>query len=300
MLAGVSLALAQSDVGITKSGPATVTAGGNYVEYTIVVTNAGPSDAVNVSWTDTLPANTDYIGLFQFAGAEAFICSGGPTVTCSVALLSSGKTANFKILALVRSSAPAGSTISNTATVTSSTPDPDTTNNSSTSTATVVTSADVYVLKSGPSTAASNTQITYDVFVRDDGPSDAANVTLTDVVPANMTFASAAQLSGPPYDCTTPAPGGTGAITCTIASLAGGAEGALFRFVFNVPATIPRGTQATNTATVSATTPADPNPANNSASVITTVGASIPALSPLMLALLALMVSALALAALRR
>jgi hypothetical protein len=113
-----------------------------------------------------------------------------------------------------------------------------------------------------------------------------------------MTFASVSQTAGPAFNCTTPAAGGTGAVTCTIASLASGAV-ASFQFVFNVsPGTTP-GTMTTNTATVSATTP-DTNPADNSASVTTTIAQSIPALSALMMMALTLVIAALALAALRR
>src|SRR5262249_18698428 len=44
-----------ADLSIVKSGPATVTAAGS-VTYTLVVANAGPSDASAVSIADTLPA----------------------------------------------------------------------------------------------------------------------------------------------------------------------------------------------------------------------------------------------------
>ena len=98
--------------------------------------------------------------------------------------------------------------------------------------------------------------------------------------------------------CTTPPVGGTGAITCTLASFASGAT-ASFQFTFNVNPTAPSGGTSTNTATISSTT-TDPNSANNSSAVNTVIGASIPALSPAALALLGAMLAAMALFAARR
>ena len=46
---------ASADLAITKTGPATVVAGGS-VAYQLTVTDNGPSDAANLSVTDTLPA----------------------------------------------------------------------------------------------------------------------------------------------------------------------------------------------------------------------------------------------------
>ena len=44
-----------ADVGVTKSGPDTVTAGTGIV-YTVVVTNYGPSDSQSVVFTDVIPS----------------------------------------------------------------------------------------------------------------------------------------------------------------------------------------------------------------------------------------------------
>ena len=48
---------ALADLGVTKTGPATVTAG-NTITWTITVTNAGPSDAVDAEVTDVLPTQS--------------------------------------------------------------------------------------------------------------------------------------------------------------------------------------------------------------------------------------------------
>jgi uncharacterized repeat protein (TIGR01451 family) len=286
----------QADVSIVKNAPAAAAAGTN-MTYTITVANAGPSNAANVSWTDTLPANTTFVSENQTTG-PVFSCSTGATVTCNIATFASGASATFTLVVQVSPSAASGSTIMNTATVTSTTSDAITGNNSSLASTTVGTNADLSVSKSGPSTTPSNTTVAYNVTVANGGPSDAASVVLADSVPANMTFASTSQTTGPAFNCTTPASGGTGPITCTIASLVNGAS-ASFQFVFNVPAGTPFGTITTNTATVSSST-LETNPTDNSSSVTTTIAQSIPALSNLMLMALALVVAALALLALRR
>jgi uncharacterized repeat protein (TIGR01451 family) len=286
----------QADVSITKTAPASATAGSN-LSYSITVTNGGPSNAANVAWTDTLPAGTTFVSLTQTTG-PAFTCTTGATVNCNIATLTSGTTATFTLVVKVSPSTPTGTVITNTANVTSTTTDNNAGNNSSSAASTVSTSADLAVTKTGPASTPSNAQVTYTVTVSNAGPSDATSVTLTDNVPANTTFASESQMTGPAFSCATPAPGGTGAITCTIATLAAGAS-ASFEFVFNVPAGVAAGTVITNTASVGSTTP-DANSANNSATVTTTVVQSIPAMSTLMLLMLALVVSALALLALRR
>lgn len=281
---------AQADLSITKSAPATVNAGSN-MSYTIAVTNNGPSTASNASWTDTLPANTSFVSLTQNTG-PTFNCTTGATVTCSIAALNPSTSASFTLTVLVSPAAPNASTISNTANVTSSTPDGNGGNNSANASTQVIANADLSVVKTGPASIPSNTQVTYTVTVANGGPASAATVSLTDTVPAGLTFASTSQTTGPAFNCTNPPVNGTGTITCTIATLASGAS-ATFQFTFNVPPSVTAGTVVTNTATASATTP-DPNPSNNSSTATTTVTQPIPALSTWLLIALGLAMAAIA------
>ncbi len=101
------------------------------------------------------------------------------------------------------------------------------------------------------------------VFISNRGPDDAANVQLTDDIPANTTFVSETQTSGPTFTCTDPSAGAaSGTSTCTIASLAAGEE-AVFTFIYEVGSTVPVNTIIANTATI-AGTPTDPRPTDNS------------------------------------
>lgn len=280
-----------ADVAVTKSGPAAATAGSN-VTYTITVANNGPSDAASVTLADTLPAGTTFVSENQTSG-PAFNCTTGATVTCSIASLPSGASAVFSVTVAFSGGLANGSTVTNTANVTSTTADPNPVNNTSSSVATVGANADLAVTKSGPTTAPSSANANYTVTVTNNGPSTAANVTLTETVPANMSFVSANQTSGPAFNCS-----GTGPITCTIATLNSGAS-ASFQFTFFVANGVPFGTATSNTATVSSTT-LDANPANNTSTVNTTIGLSVPAMSDWMLGLLALALVGIAVMTLRR
>jgi uncharacterized repeat protein (TIGR01451 family) len=278
---------ASADVGVTKSGPAAALAGSN-VTYTIAVANGGPSDAASVTLNDALPPNTTFVSLGQ--SGPSFSCTtpavgASGTVNCSIVSLAAGSTTTFTLVVNFSASIPDGTTVTNTATVASTTTDPNSANNSESSSAVVGANADLSVTKSGPATTPSNTNITYTVTVANGGPSNATTVTLTETVPAGMAFVSVNQTSGPSFSCS-----GTGPIVCTIATFPAGAS-ASFDFTFNVLRTAAPGTVATNTATISAAT-LDPNPGNNSASATTTIGQSIPALSPLAMALLAVALAA--------
>jgi uncharacterized repeat protein (TIGR01451 family) len=77
-------------------------------------------------------------------------------------------------------------------------------------------SADLSVTE-GLATAASTStgaEITYVVAVSNQGPNDAANVVLTNSTPANATFQSVNQTSGPLFSCS-----GTDPVICTIGNL---------------------------------------------------------------------------------
>ena len=153
-------------------------------------------------------------------------------------------------------------------------PPPPPTRTSPTTAATVTSlsaaEADVSVTKTaaaGP-VVAGNT-IAYTITVSNAGPSDSQTVALSDVVPANTTFVSDAQLSGPSFTLTNPAVGGTGTISGTIGTLASGTSASFTVVVLVSPGTAD-GTTIANTANVTAAT-SDPNLANNSQTVMTGV-----------------------------
>ncbi len=121
--------------------------------------------------------------------------------------------------------------------------------------------ADLSVSKSGPATGHVGQAITYTITVHNGGPDAAQGVTVTDTLPKNAGFGSAASSQG---TCA-PKPKQQ-VVVCTLGTMANGT---------NVTVTIVvKPTQKgkfTDTATVSETSPGDPNSSNNTSSVTTTV-----------------------------
>jgi uncharacterized repeat protein (TIGR01451 family) len=117
-----------ADLAVTASGPSSSTEG-NTVTYTLKVTNAGPSSAAGTTLTDTLPSILTFKSATTTQGT--FSQSGG-VVTFSIGNLGAGGTVTATVVA---QAAEDGST-SDTASVSSSNPDPNTANN----TASVTTS----------------------------------------------------------------------------------------------------------------------------------------------------------------
>jgi uncharacterized repeat protein (TIGR01451 family) len=115
-----------ADLAVAVSGPASASEG-NTVTYNITVTNSGPSSAPGVTLTDALPSNLTYTSATASQGT--FRVSGG-VVTFSAATMAFGGTFTASVTALV---AEDGST-SDTATVSSSNPDPNPANNNASAT----------------------------------------------------------------------------------------------------------------------------------------------------------------------
>jgi uncharacterized repeat protein (TIGR01451 family) len=131
----------KSDLSISKhTAPDSVQAGGN-ISYTIFVYNAGPTAASNVSLVDMLPAGTTLIQQSQ-TGGPSFVLGSTPTqVTNTIAALAANATATFTILVRIDGELPRDQELKNKVTVSSSTSDPKTSNNTSTATTEVCDSA---------------------------------------------------------------------------------------------------------------------------------------------------------------
>ncbi len=123
-------------------------------------------------------------------------CSrSGGGISCGLGTLASGATTTLTITVTV--DATTTGTLTNVAGVTSDATDPVAANNTSTATTTVTQQADLSVSKGALSEpAASGGTLTYTITVANDGPSPAEDVTLTDTLPAGVTFVSAT--SSPP------------------------------------------------------------------------------------------------------
>lgn len=264
----------QADLSLQKSdGGATAVPAGT-VQYTLTAANAGPSTAVNVRVADTIPAGLSFVS----GSGPGWTCGeAGGVATCVLTSLASGASSNVILVLAASGSYSAPDPITNTATVTSDTPDPLPGNNSGTDTTPVGTAvADLNITKTGPATTAPGSTITYTLLIRNTGPATARAATVVDPTPPGLTLVSA---SAP---CTSGFP-------CAVGDLANGAA-ITVTVTYAVPTNFSGPVPIVNTASVSAST-TDPTPLNNSSAA--TTGAAIvrvvPLLSPWMLAVLTLL-----------
>ena len=249
-----NLAVTNSDAPDPVNSGATIT-------YTQTLTNNGPDAAANAKITEVIGSGVTFQSINAPAG---FSCStpaigGTGTITCTIASMANGATASFTLV--VNVTAVSG-TITNTLSGSSDASDPNLTNNSAVATTTVTPppSADLGITKSTLTTsAAPGATVSYTIIVTNHGPDAATSVTMTDILPATLKFASISTPAG--FSCSTPAIGSTGTITCTAASLANGATAT---FTLGVTSLSNAAGTIANTTSVSGT-PSDPSSGNNSA-----------------------------------
>jgi uncharacterized repeat protein (TIGR01451 family) len=264
----------EADLSVSKAAsPDPVIAGGN-LTYAITVANNGPDSADNVALTDDLPPDLILVSCSATGGG---VCGGtGNNRTVTFASLAASGSATITIEATVNAAMPGGATVTNTVSATSATSDPNSANNSATVTTAVINQADLAVTKTAsPGMAQAGTNVTYAVTAANNGPHAALNVTLTDALPAGLTFVSNSGASG--WTCVNPAAGSGGTITCSISSLASGGT-ATFAIVANVGCGVAAGTVIANPANLSSSTP-DPNSSNNAATASVTASNPPPVLT---------------------
>lgn len=112
----------------------------NVITCTTIVTNNGPGTATGIGVTQTLSPNTTFVsatGNGVTVNTTPAVSATGGTVTGSVATLGSGQSVTLTTVSNVGPGTASGTIISNTATVTSTSPDPNAGNNTSTGTAAV-------------------------------------------------------------------------------------------------------------------------------------------------------------------
>ncbi len=148
----VTTQIGPADVYITKTDLADPVVAGGTVTYDVTITNAGPAEARDVVITDTLPAGTSVVSTSVPCAPVA------GSIQCAVTgPLESGASATVQITLSVDPSlvhdAGGAVTLTNTAAVSSSQPDPNLLDNSVSETTTVVAETDLRVTSlsaSGP------------------------------------------------------------------------------------------------------------------------------------------------------
>ncbi len=235
---------ADADLSITKTDSVDPVVAGTNMTYTITVNNNGPSDATGVSVADTLPAG---VTLNSTTG-----CAEDPAgiPTCSLGNIADGGSAMFTVDVTV-DPATTG-TLSNTATVSATTPDSNAANDSATEMTATSAESDLSLVMSGPPTIITPSLVTFTIDVTNNGPSDAANVVVTDTLSAPFNSVTTLGCAEDP----------NGYQDCSLGTIPAGGM-ASYDITFDV---IRTNAVVTNTATVTSDS-VDNTPGNNSAAI---------------------------------
>ena len=239
----------RADLSITKIDDVDPVPAGDPLVYTVTVSNAGPSDAVGVMVSETLPPEVSFVSTSGCVEDP----SGVPT--CTLGTVAAGQMAAYTVSVTVAPTA--GGVITNNVTVSTTTSDPVAGNDSTSENTTVIPGADLSIDKMDSEDPVGGTSFTYTLEVTNNGQSDATNVVATDTLPAGIVFSSS------PDGCVEAA----GVVTCPFGTITNGATVSR-SFVVDLDPPFPG--VLSNTATVSGDQ-ADPDPSNNSDTEETTL-----------------------------
>ncbi len=222
---------------------------GGTVVYTVAVTNAGPDEGTGIAVSGSLPAGLSFLTASPSTGTYDNL-----TGTWTLGALAAARTATLTMLARVEPGSGGQTLEVPFAITTLDQEDPTAANNTGTATITV-TSSDLGLKKTvdiaSPDEGAT---VTFTIVATNDGPNRATGVRVSDVLPAGLSFDSAAADSGV-YDP------GTG--LWDIGTLASGATANL-----DLVATVAVGTGGqtlANTASMAGVDQEDPDPGNDTA-----------------------------------
>lgn len=238
-----------TDLSLGMNVSNTTPAEGQTITYTVTVTNVGATNATGVQVGDSLPTGVSFVMAVPSQGT--YTAGSG---NWSVGNLGIGASATLQISARVNTGT-AGSSITNTANLTTSTPaDSNGGNNGASATINPTpptATADLSLNVSSSSTNVNvNANFTYIFVVNNTGPNAATNIQVNITLPAQVTYQSSTGA------------GTYNAGVWTIANINSGASATLNISVRVNPTT--EGQTATSTGAITASDQADPNAGNNS------------------------------------
>jgi len=246
----------QSNLAVTVADVPAVVAAGTGLEYRLVVSNDGPSDARSVTLQDVLPQEVTFVSAESGQGT---CTANNGIVVCDLGTLPAGESTTVT-LAVAVSNTAAG-TLVNMAEVSTAEADPVPEDNTARSETAVTWQADLSLEGSAtPNPAIAGRSLTYSFLVTNHGPSDVTDAQLTDVLPANATF-----VSGTPVGCAVV----NGTVTCALGSIASGES----RLATLTVLLSPEYTGALDNSAEVHSAVADPQQGNNVATASTTVAA---------------------------
>ena len=227
---------------------------GNFLTYTISVTNNGPSAAKHVTVAHLLPGG---VGTPSTSSSQGSCSFAGGIVTGNLGTIPAKGRATMTVVVLPGSAG----TLSSSATVTSDEFDFDTSNNS----ASVVTqvnppTSDLALgLVAAPEPVVLGAALAYSVSVTNFGPSAASGILVTNVLPVSMAILSATVSQGSVTIS-------SNVVVCNFGGLGSGGRATA---TINVTPTAEGSFVATSAVSANQF---DPTPANNSASFTSSVG----------------------------
>src|SRR5690606_37538585 len=215
-------------VKVTSTAGQTEYTPGESVDYTISVTNNGPSDAQDVNIVDTAPTGTtisSWAAVVTTGTVTLPNTSGTGDLNETIATLPDGAVVTYTVT--VQTPPDFEDDLVNAVTVTTPTPDPDTTcDGCETTPLTPDPQADIVTVKvtstAGQTEYIPGESVEYTITVTHTGPRDAQDVNIVDTAPAGTTITSwtAVVTTG---TVTLPNTSGTGDLNETIATLPDGA-----------------------------------------------------------------------------
>jgi len=262
----------QINLELTGTGTPNPVLAGNQETYTFTVANQGDIAAHQVLFTDQIPAGVSVVSASTSQG-YIFPSMNRTTVQASLGTIGPGMQATVTIV--VGTSATMTGTITDTASVTSQEPDPDSSDETATINTSVEQAADVSIAMSAtPEPVLQGGDLTYTITVADLGPSSASGVNVTLPVAAGASYVSGTSPTGSITFA-------NGQVTASLGNLA-----VISPVTLTIVLQAETAGKLTETATVTSDD-IDPNPANNqvtitsdvdpAADLAATIAASAPA-----------------------
>ncbi len=244
---------------VAKSDGEDTAVAGLPVIYQILVTNAGPSDALGATVADVVSAGLSGVTWTCTPGAGASCSASGAGDISDTVNIPVGGSVSYRLRGVVDPGLTGE--LANTATVAAPADgsDPDPSDNASTDVDAVVPVADLWVTKSdGVDEVVPGTAVTWTIVVGNDGPSDGAG-TVSDVLPGVVSGATWSCAPGPGATCSA---SGSGSISDAVTIPAGSSVTYTVTGTVSPAAT---GSMANTAAVTVAEGISDPNLLNNTA-----------------------------------